>query len=76
MNAGRRMRIPLPSTGQTKYDANKAEKIRELNNRLIGLWAHRLIGMSVHKEISLDYYIFPRTGETLEFFFSPVTILN
>ncbi len=44
--------IPPPSMGQTEYDANEADKIGELNNRLIGLWACQLVGLS-----ALYYYI-------------------
>jgi hypothetical protein len=35
---------------------------------LVGSPARRLIGSSVHKEVSLDYYIFSGMRETLEFF--------
>ncbi len=60
---------PSPQHGTNRVRANEADQIRELNNWLVGLLACRLIGSSVHEEISLDYYIFPGTGETLEFFF-------
>jgi len=49
MNAGRRMRIPPPSMGRTEFDADEANKIRESNNRLIGLSACQLAGSSAHR---------------------------
>jgi hypothetical protein len=60
-----------------EYNADEADKTREPNNRLVGSlahWlvgssAHGLIGLSDHKEISLDFYIFPGTGETIAIFF-------
>ncbi len=35
MHAGRRMRIPPPSTGQTEYNANKADKTSDPNHLLV-----------------------------------------
>jgi hypothetical protein len=46
MHAGRRMRIPPPSTGQKEYNANKANKTGEQNQWLIGLSACWLICLS------------------------------
>jgi hypothetical protein len=43
MNAGRRMRISSPSMERMEYNADEADEIAELNNRLFGLLARRLI---------------------------------
>ncbi len=46
MHAGRKMRVPPPSTGQTEYDADKAKKTREPNHQLVGLSARWLVCLS------------------------------
>ncbi len=49
MNAGRRMRIPPPSTGRTEYNADEADEIRDPNNWLVSSLARRLVSSLAHR---------------------------
>jgi hypothetical protein len=53
MHAGRRMRVPPPSTRRTEYDADEAEEAGEPNNWLIGLLACWLVGLLACRLIGL-----------------------